>query len=194
MTVWKGKRDPSRRGRRGQWADGGCAEAVSCKSVLSPERKRYLCIFRAKNNHILIMPSSRTRIRSVAEDFSLVLKTGHNLAYGAAEGPESPPRRPDSVDVLAAAVVVLTMSGIWNRTRVSDAAVLNSALAAQVLSSLQAASTGAPATPELPQLTVVYYQNAGQLGLDAMSKLYTDDTGRTARMSPPLLPHMVLRA
>jgi hypothetical protein len=124
------------------------------------------------------MPSSR--IRSVAEDFTLVLKTGHNLASGAAEGPESPAREPDSVDVLAAAVVVLTISGIWNRTRVSDAAVLNSALAGQVLSSLQAVS--APAPPELPQLTVVY-QNAGQLGLDAMSKLYTDDVGRTARMS-----------
>jgi hypothetical protein len=100
------------------------------------------------------MPAS-SRIRSVSEDFTLVLKTAHNLLSHGADGPRSIPTAPDGVDVLAAPVVVLTISGIWNRIRVSDAAVLNSALAGQVLSFLQAASVPA-ASSELPSLTACY--------------------------------------
>jgi hypothetical protein len=69
----------------------------------------------------------------------LVLKTEHRLV---SEGPAvhtGTTRIPNNVDVLAGAVVVLTISGIWNRIKVSDGAVLNSALAGRLFSFLDRA-------------------------------------------------------
>jgi hypothetical protein len=93
-----------------------------------------------------------SRIRSVSEDFSLVLKTDHHLVSEGPAGHTGRTRIPNNVDVLAGAVVVFTISGIWNRIRVSDGAVLNSALAGRLFSFLDMARM--PVIPDPAPFTV----------------------------------------
>jgi hypothetical protein len=76
---------------------------------------------------------SVSQVRTVSEDFSLVLKVHHHLVTDTARNTmhneETEILGSISLDVLPASNTTLTISGVWNRVKVSSQDIRSSAVA-----------------------------------------------------------------